>query len=720
MFLVQLLLLLLALWICGVGLVVLILNPEESSFSEGKSAHCDDVIFAIAPVIPLTLLSIIGWFVYETFQLSVGQTAVPALCLLLAIGGVGWFRRLRLCKALFRRATSELLLPIVVTGMLICLTSVLQWFGNSGLPLTIEGVDWPSYAQISRFLRDQDLNSPAIGLNLQNYEWYRSVIRWNVFGIFYDIAFVSTIGKVTIPLAMSLLLHSHFFILLILSYVLNRQIFRLSNFFSIGLLFLYGLSPLVLHVTSSGYLSQTVSLTLFVSLILTMHSLVLPRLQVPSTGTKRLRPLLSAGVLSGFLVSGILNSYSHMLGPILMVLFISATLSLLGNRHSDPVSHRSVVIFCLFFVSVTLICSLDRLQEIILNTKTLFQTTAGPSFATLNSDVLFGFDFHPLMKSTSQWTRQITNMFIIFCLFRSFKSMKTEASGAFPLSVAIILTTVFTLGVMTALNVPSRGYKTYKILTYFLIFFLPIVLFSVSRFRLGKPLFVVLLCFNFYHWTAYTKEIYAHGKRLPLSETPEDFRFLNAQSSLNVITLNDVLDRQWLTFLFQERTASFFDSLFLEPGDELAADHYVFAFPPLAKSKEKHLLHFNGPTGALKDLSPCQAPAESAVCFRLQNQLSLLQLVPVCQDNHMSISLPSQALGVSEVMFRLIAAPEMGFQKYEIWNSDTKIGGGPCGTSSTCSGKINLPRDTQGIKIVGFLNSRPRICTLSHLDTISW
>ncbi|MBX9767862.1 MAG: hypothetical protein K2X47_11370 [Bdellovibrionales bacterium] len=744
MFIFQFFLLLIGLWILGLGLLLWFV-PKISAGTAPETKTSYETFLFLAPLVPLPLLSIVGWYNYRWLNVGVNSSTVPMIVALGAVSLSGYVRHLKSVRfaALFVRllrpniTTENIFVVIGVVLSFSLLASSLQWFGNSGLPVAIEGIDWPSYAQISNFLAAQHNGFPQTGFHLQNEESYRYLISENVFGVFYTIAFLVRLTGLEVPSIMPLLLQVHWCITLFLVFRVQRDVFKIPIKPNLLLLTLYGLSPLLLLVTSSGYIGQAIAVPLFLSLLILIYELAQDRVL-----TKGNMSWLPSALLIGLFLTAVVHFYSHMLGPILMVL--GFFFLCLRKEVWKELSLKQILKVTGVVAVFVLLGSGDRLYWMIFNSKTLFTVNAGPSLPTLNADILFGFYFSNDLKSLEELIRQSANLIAVIYLGKSLFLTKRENLPAFFLALSVLGTVIAVLASFSIFGVPARGYKTFKLLTFLLALLIPIVFVSPTTERRGRTFLIVLGLVNALHFGSLAGSLYSDGKRVPLGQKVLELPMISQAQNINVITVNSPWDRQWMASFFQDKNLFFFDDLFGGPGTDLISDIYLFG-PSIAKesaSTAEEILsskvsHLNALTGNERRLSPCSStdsgPTSRILCFHSSDPGMMRQPLEVhCDQDKIFVTLVGNNSASLKGIFRIVAEPSSAqrWLRYELHSDNPEpwiLKKDRCPADGSCSGSFQNTSATGNVQLILFTETKekmetaaPTHCGVKFLDLISW
>ena len=513
----------------------------------------------LAPMLGYCYLALVGWYCYN-FEL--GGTDVYAWAILLPpafLIGLEILKRRRRPSESVKLFNGNLLIPLVVSIISFLILSTPFFRSTDGLTsMSLLNNDVADYASNARYLKEF-ARSDTVGFLGQGD--FKYIADNQVFAPSLSTAFAGSLFSLETYELQSLSVHVFFLFGVLLVYALARESFGYNRYAATGITALYGLNPIMYYTVYQGFQSQIIAIALALCIFLL-------NLQAIENCKKfsDYYPYISLAVLFNW---GFSLTYPHMLPfvytPIVIYLLL---ISFHSKSYSFALRWISFVVLTL---SIAFIMSPYRAKALISYLIIMGRVGAGWFMPWFSPDVISGVtfilskDFMHLQPSTTLIRAILSIPLILVVAFGFLNTGKTDRklfllAGS---SLFVVLTGYTILSFMGRTEIGWGGYKSYKLIS----FFLPLVLLSSlilyrnieftlkyrGRYVLLLSLAALIGC-NGYSAYNIAKQMSLHGKEVSRNMADlkkiEDNRLIE---SINILG-TDWWDIMWETnFLMRKK-----------------------------------------------------------------------------------------------------------------------------------------------------------------------
>lgn len=418
-----------------------------------------EYILFFSPMVGYCYLSLTGWYCYN---LDIGGTDAYASALLVP-------PFIFLCYALLRRGglrSKELVNLRLITTLLVGLVafiivSIPAILSRKGANASSLGNnDITNYANIARFLKD--FTRSETGGFLGQSDLFKRLSDEGVFGAVLATAVPSSLFSLDTYQLQDISLRVFFLFSVLICYVLAKEAFGYSHFAAVMVTSLYGLNSVMYYTVYQGFEAQIIAtgLTLFFILI---------QIHAVNTSEKN-SDYLPYIVFVVLLNWGISITYPHML-PFVYVPVVGYVV-LVSFHDSSWKTAINWGAFALATIVLTLLLSPSRGQSLVSYLLEMNKAEAGWHIGWLFPDAFFGFTFkHWDLQPHSEWIRLAIGLPLLTLIITGFMLAYKKDRRMFILasmSVLPILAGYFLLARPDPSKANWGGYKSYKLLSYFL------------------------------------------------------------------------------------------------------------------------------------------------------------------------------------------------------------------------------------------------------------
>jgi hypothetical protein len=418
-------------------------------------------ILFFSPLVGYCYLSLTGWYCYN---LDIGGTDVYAPALFVPPFFFLCYALLS-CRGRLRSEeliSAQMIAPVVVgivVFLIVSMPSILSRNGANSTSPSPGNNDITNYANIARFLKDFTRSETGGYLGQIDFKFLADK---TVFGAFLATAAPSSLFSLDTYQLQDISLRVFFLFSVLLCYVLAKEAFGYGHYPAVGLAVLYGLNSVMYYTLYQGFEAQIIAtgLTLFFILI-QIHAI--------NNSEKRSDyfPYIFFGVLLNW---GISISYPHML-PFVYVPVVGYVVLVSFHARSWKASINWGA-FALATIALTFILSPSRGQSLVRYLLVMNKVEAGWHIHWLFPDAFFGFTFkHWNFQPHSDWIRLAITIPVLTLIVTGLVVAYKKDRRLFILavvSVLPILTGYFLLARPDAAKAEWGGYKSYKLLSFFL------------------------------------------------------------------------------------------------------------------------------------------------------------------------------------------------------------------------------------------------------------
>lgn len=421
----------------------------------------------MSPLAGYCYLTLLGWYCYS---LDLGGTDVYALILLfpplifLYLAHKKHRKQPTISGRLFDR---ELIAPLIIGVMSFLVLSVPLLTEINGLTSISPGNnDIADSASTSTYLKEF-ASSDNIGF-LGQSTIFKYLADQLIFGGSLSTAFASSLFSLETYQLQSMSIHIFFLFSVLLVYPLAREFFCYNYYTASGITALYGLSPIMYYTVYSGFQGQLIATGLALCIfLLHLHAINYCNKVSDYCG------YIPFAVLFNW---GISLTYPHML-PFIYAPLVVYLIVLCFHARSYHIFFNWTL-FVIAVLGLTFILSPYRARVSILDLVMLAKIEAGWYMPWFSPDTIFGLTFSKVYLNAHKWfirfLLSVPLLIIIVCGF--IKAYKRDLrilllSGSF---LFVLLAGYIMLCYMGRADVGWGGYKSYKLLS----FFLPLILLS--------------------------------------------------------------------------------------------------------------------------------------------------------------------------------------------------------------------------------------------------
>jgi len=427
-------------------------------------------VLFLSPLIGYCYLTLVGWWCY---RFNLAGTDAYALALMVP-------PFLFLFYALFRNRKQsdpdsnrvfhpELITPLVIGILTFLMISVPLLTRTKELTaVSLGNNDIASYSAVARFVKGFARSDET------GYMGQGGPIKWlaeeTVFGAVFASAFASSLVSLETYQVQNITLHVFFLFSLLVLYVSARKIFQYSHYGANGITALYGLSPIIYYTVYQGFEAQIIATGLALGIILINVQAVNDCLSY-----RDYVPYLPFAVL---LIWGMVITYPHML-PFVYVPVV-AYVFLLGLYTRSIKKVLNWVLFLIGSLIVVVALWPPRAQTLLTYFLNMAAAEAGWFIPLVSPEGWYGILVANLAVSPDPFPLRLVISSILLILFAwGFIKTYRKDKKLFLLSTSStlpILAGYFLLAHLGRLENHMGGYKSYKLLT----FFLPLLLLGLS------------------------------------------------------------------------------------------------------------------------------------------------------------------------------------------------------------------------------------------------
>lgn len=516
-----------------------------------------------APFISLTYFSFFCWIFVNYSQWGTNVYAnllliPPAICLIIAY----FFKRSAMVEAFWPLKRKN----IAILGLCLAIMVIISLpyvFTLSNLnSITLGNSDIGNYASISAFLTQGTLLNNAVGAD----PWILGLIP-NVFSAYVSLAVPSSILHIETYQLFNLVLYIFFVFTLPFIFFIAKDIFKFSDYLALIVTGLVGVNFNLILIIYQGYLSQIIGMGYFLSII--FLTLVFIQRQ------EKIKTLIHYVPLYALLLSGLIVSYPSYLPIFVIPLTFYLVCEFIWIKRLVNVLDLVAVFLITGLISVILFptLSLIRFNELI-------------SY----SNVVVGFNANPLLPSWIMgmlteivqpdqliWMHMtlfsaaaiILSVIVVVVVCLSLRHLYFQDKDLFTLSIifGIFIFSFYAYLIFKELVSPGftgEGYKAYKLVTYFIPFFIVVGLAYFNKFNFREhydtkkiaAVIVLILLVGLNIFSAVQIIFVNYQRNIPID--PSIIELQNIGGITNITSINvddpDVLENMWIyNFIFPHK-----------------------------------------------------------------------------------------------------------------------------------------------------------------------
>jgi len=540
----------------GIGLTLIICPKNLLKYS-----------LVFAPFICLIYFSFFCWIFVNYSQWGTNVYAnflliPPAICLII----VYFFKRSAMIEAIWplKRENIAIFGLCLAIIFIISLPYVLTLSNLNAI--TLGNSDIANYASVSAFLTQGTLLNNVVGAD----PWILGLIP-NVFSAHISLAVPSSIIHTETYQLFNLVLYIFFGFSLPFVFIIAKDIFKFCDNLALIVTGLVGINFNLILIIYHGYLSQIIGMGYFLS----MAFLTLVFIQ----RQEKIKALIYYIPLFALLLSGLIVTYPTFLPLFFIPLAFYLACEFIWIKRLVNVLDLVAVFFITGLISVILfpILSLIRFNELMSYSNVIVGFNANPLFPSW----IMGMLTEIVQPDQLMWIRMtpfsaagiLLSVLVGIVVFLSFRYLYLQNKDLFTISIffGIFLFSFYLFLIYKELTAPEytgEGYKAYKLITYFIPFFVIVGLAYFNKFNFQEHynskkivvLIVLILFIGFNIFSAAQIISVNYQRNIPVN--PSIIELQNIRGVTNITSINvddpDVLTSMWIYhFIFlQKKTYS--------------------------------------------------------------------------------------------------------------------------------------------------------------------
>jgi hypothetical protein len=545
----------------GFGLTFLLAPPKMEKYA----------IF-FSPFIGLSYLSWCAWFFYNftpwgsnyyAYWILIPPTAFLILAIILKpqiYDKVVHF---------VKRENIAIFVLCLIVFLIISMPYLVRFNGNLSNAITLKCGDIVSYAAISKFLTFSSLTNSNENVNNVIIDYFNHLIECNYFGAFVSTAVPSSFFSLETYQIQNLLTYLFFIFMIPIIFLICHKIFDYTPQMAIVVTAICGLNFHLIYIIYQGFLGQIIGMGYFYCLFfLILYSL---------HNNQNFSSLLSYVPLIAFLWFGFVITYVTLAAIFMVPMLIYILYAIYTKKFIftwlQLLKFFSLIGIVSFLIFPTIY--FGRIEELLI----FNQSAAGWEMSLIFPHWVFGFVGNTILVQGFYYIPNLYYPFlvllsipVIILVLLSIKKIYLQDRRLYLLSTVylffiIILYVYFLFKEMYSPGISGDGYKSFKLLTYFIPLILiiglsylkdcKIIHYKSPRTKKQIFLIAIIICLlSVNAWSVIEIAKYNYDDSLSISENVLDLQKINAMNDIDSV---NILEPPWFNqmwtyyFLFADK-----------------------------------------------------------------------------------------------------------------------------------------------------------------------